>query len=86
MVTHMKTTIDIADALFERAKVLAERDKTTLRALVEEGLRAVLERRAGNHHPFKLRDGSVAGNGVRPGIALDNRDQMIALIYEGRSG
>ena len=86
MVTHMKTTIDIAGALFERAKLLAERDKTTLRALVEEGLLAVLERRARSGKPFRLRDESVAGNGVRPDIDLTNRDQMLALMYEGRGG
>ena len=82
----MKTTIDIADALFERAKVLAERDNTTLRALVEEGLRSVFEGRAGNHVPFKLLDSSVPGNGLRSGIDLNNRDLMIALIYEARGG
>ena len=85
MVTHMKTTIDIADALFERAKLVAERDRTTFRALVEEGLRAVLDRRTTPHTPFRLRDASIEGNGVQPGIDLTNRDQMLSLMYEGRS-
>ena len=84
MVTHMKTTIDIADALFERAKLVAERDHTTFRALVEEGLLSVLERRATTQVPFQLRDASVDGNGLHPGVDLLNRDQMLALIYEGR--
>lgn len=38
----MKTTIEIADELFNRARKRAQRDQTTLRALVEEGLRRVL--------------------------------------------
>lgn len=84
MVTHMKTTIDIADALFERAKAVAERDATTFRALVEEGLHAVLDRRASNDAAFCLRDASVAGSGVQAGVDLTNHDQMMALIYEGR--
>ena len=38
MVTHMKTTVDIADSLFEAARRAAARERTTLRALIEEGL------------------------------------------------
>jgi len=60
MGTHMKTTIDIADPLFERARRHAEREGTTLRALVEEGLRHVLAQKTGEK-PFKLRDGSFKG-------------------------
>lgn len=39
----MKTTIEIADVLFARAQAKARREKTTLRALTEQGLRQVLE-------------------------------------------
>jgi hypothetical protein len=39
----MKTTIEIADDLFERAQVLARREKTTFRAITEQGLRLVLQ-------------------------------------------
>lgn len=38
----MKTTIEIADDLFQRAQRLARKEKTTFRALTEEGLRQVL--------------------------------------------
>src|SRR5438045_2105060 len=38
----MKTTVDIADALFERAKRHAKQTGRPMRALVEEGLRRVL--------------------------------------------
>jgi hypothetical protein len=38
----MKTTIDISDALFEQARAQAKVRGVTLRALVESGLRVVL--------------------------------------------
>jgi hypothetical protein len=39
----MKTTIEIADDLFERAQRAAREEKTTFRALTEQGLRLVLK-------------------------------------------
>lgn len=39
----MKTTIEIADDLFERTQRLARKEKTTFRALTEQGLRMVLK-------------------------------------------
>ena len=41
---HMKTTIEINDELFRSARQRAADTGTTLRALVEEGLRSVLAR------------------------------------------
>lgn len=38
----MKTTIEIADDLFERAQHVARKEKTTFRSLTEQGLRIVL--------------------------------------------
>ncbi len=59
----MKTTIDIADALLAEAKALAAKRNTTLRALVEEGLRETIKR-AKAEKPFKLRDASFHGDGL----------------------
>ncbi len=74
MGTHMKTTVDIADALLADARKLAAKEKVTLRALVEDGLRRVLKERKASR-PFKLRDRSVKGTGLRPGVSWsDLRD------------
>ena len=39
----MKTTLEIADDLFTRVQQLARREKTTFRALTEQGLRRAIE-------------------------------------------
>jgi hypothetical protein len=72
MGTHMKTTVEIADPLFEEAKRESERSGCTLRDLIELGLQRELERRQ-TAKPFKLRDMSVPG-GVAPGVRLDKLD------------
>lgn len=56
----MKATVEISDALLMKAKKLAKRRKTTLRAVIEEGLTLVLTEKGS----FKLRDCSVKGDGM----------------------
>ncbi len=79
----MKTTIDISESLLSAAKKAAARDDTTVRALVEEGLRrALAERQA--RGPFRLRRASFAGQGLRPELAEAGWDRLRDLSYEGR--
>ena len=79
---HMKTTIDIADPLFAEAKEVAEREGTTLRALVEEALRALLAGRA-QAKPFKLRDMSFkGGQGLAPEFAEGGWERIRDVIYD----
>ncbi|APW47554.1 hypothetical protein [Rhodoferax antarcticus] len=62
MGAHMKTTIDLSGALFVMAKKLARERQTSLRALVEEGLRRVLSEATSQVKPaFKLEDARVHG-------------------------
>lgn len=65
MVSRMKTTIEITDELLERAREAARRERTTLRSLVEEGLRLTLDRED-HRGVFRLRDASVGGRGLTP--------------------
>jgi hypothetical protein len=61
----MKTTIELSDALFNSAKQRAQQSQTTLRALVEEGLRRVLSDSQATVKPaFKLKDASVRGKAI----------------------
>jgi hypothetical protein len=41
----MKTTIEITDDLFRKVQRLAQKEKTTFRALTEEGLRLLLQKK-----------------------------------------
>jgi hypothetical protein len=77
----MKTTVEIFDALLTEARRLAAASGTTVRALIEEGLRIVLsQRRQGR--AFRLRKASVAGKGAQAGVREGNWDQLRALAYE----
>lgn len=81
----MKTTIDIAAPILEKAKKLARRERTTLKALVERGLSQVLaERRVAV--PFRLRDASFGDEGLQPGVQGLSWDRIRELAYEGRGG
>ena len=81
----MKTTIDIADPLLEEAKSAAVRRGTTLRALVEEGLRHVLAG-ARSRERFRLRDARFKGKGrgLTPEYAAGGWERIRSAAYEGR--
>ena len=81
----MKTTIEISDALFEAAKRRAAKRGTTLRALVEEGLRGVLEVSPADQ-AFVLRDASVGGKGLRPDVREGGWERIAEMTYEGHGG
>jgi hypothetical protein len=59
----MKTTIDLPDDLALEAKAYAARQGTTLRSVIERGIRQVLEDES-RGPAFTLRDASVTGNGL----------------------
>jgi hypothetical protein len=84
-VTRMKTTVDISDALAEEAKATAAREKTTLRALVEAGLRQVLRERRRKAR-FRLRDASFRGRGLQPAFRDVDWQRIREAAYEGRGG
>ena|ERR1700726_1524160 len=63
----MKTTVEIAEDLIARTREVARREGTTLRALIEEGLRAALAQREQKAaEPYHWPDLSVAGEGLAP--------------------
>ncbi|WP_196466850.1 type II toxin-antitoxin system VapB family antitoxin [Planomonospora sp. ID91781] len=79
----MKTTVDISDGLLREARQLARSEGTTLRALVEEGLRSVLARRA-RTEGYALPDASVGGQGLQPRMRDASWEDLRALAYGDR--
>jgi len=81
----MKTTVEIPDSLLEEARRLASREGTTVRALVEEGLRRlVAERKRGG--AFRLRKATFKGSGLQPHVAGAPWERIREIAYEGRGG
>jgi hypothetical protein len=81
----MKTTIEISNAVLSAARAVAARESTTVRALVEEGLRKVLvERRT--RAVFHLRKVTFEGRGIRPEIREGGWETVRDQAYEGRGG
>ena len=84
MGTHMKSTVDIADNLLAEAKQAAAREGTTLRALVEAGLRQVLRERRARSAPFTLRRASFKGKGLHTELQGQPWEHIRSLAYEDR--
>ena len=85
MGAHMKTTVELSDAILEAAKRHAKARGITLRAVMEEGLRAVLDGQP-PRRSFTLRDASVGGRGIRPEVREGGWERIAELVYEGQGG
>jgi hypothetical protein len=79
----MKTTVELPDALLREAKRVALRENTTVKALIERGLRQVVGGR-GKATAFTLRDASFEGDGLVEGRSLRDWEAIRDLIYSGR--
>lgn len=84
MVTHMKTTIDIADGLLARAKAQAVREGTTLKNLTEEGLQLVLHERA-KRKGKRVQPVTVSGGALQPEEIDADWIQIQAAAYEANA-
>ncbi len=81
----MKTTVEIPDSLLDEVRKLAAREGTTVRALIEEGLRRLVADRK-QAAVFRLRKASFKGEGLQPHAAGASWDRIRDLTYEGRGG
>ncbi len=79
----MKTTVEISDPLLEQAKRVAAREGTTVKALIERGLRFVLAERK-RTRVFRLRKATYRGKGLQPAAKGVGWGKLRELAYEGR--
>ena len=76
MLKCMRTTINLDDDLLAEAKRRALNKKTTLRAVIEEALRAaLLQPESPGGRPFQLV--TFGGAGPRPGVNLDRTSELL---------
>ena len=85
MANHMKTTIQIPDALFKELQSMAQKEKTTMKELVQEGLRRIIAERK-KRNRFHLRKATFKGQGLHPDLKGASWEQIRDKSYEGRGG
>lgn len=83
MVTRMKATVEISDQTFEEARRVAAEEGTTLRALVEDGLRRVLAERRNRRAGFTLRKVTFGGEGLSAEFAQAAWADLRDAAYRG---
>jgi hypothetical protein len=81
----VKTTLDISDPLLREARKVALRERTTLRSLVEQGLRQVVTEKK-RRKKFRLRKAAYKGRGLRPELRDTGWERLRDVAYEGRGG
>jgi hypothetical protein len=79
----MKTTVELPDKLLREAKRVALRERTTVRALIERGLRSVIGARRSSGR-FVLRSAGFRGDGLVAGRSLRDWDMIRDLSYSER--
>jgi predicted DNA-binding ribbon-helix-helix protein len=81
----MRITIELLDSLWKEAKKLAAKEGSTIRALVERGLRRVVAERK-SRGAFRLRTTSFPGKGRQSSLEPPTWERIRESIYKGRGG
>lgn len=80
----MKTTVEIADTLLDRARRHARRTGRPVRALIEDGLRLVLREESAGRGSYRLPDRSVGRAGSDNPLESLSWQDLRDEIYGGR--
>ena len=79
----MKTTVELPDDLFVKAKKRAAERRTTLRDLIERGLRRELAEHGKTRRPRRITWITVDG-GLPPGNDVSNCERLYDWLREER--
>lgn len=80
MLRCMRTTIRLNEQILKEAKQLAARSGKTLTAVIEDALRESLARQQGGKPRKPVRLPTVNGQGVLPGVDLDDTAALLDLM------
>lgn len=83
LLAHMKTTVEIDDRLLARAKRHASARGITLRAVIEEALRARLTPRPESDAPYRFSPPTVRGSRP-PSVDVSDRSALYDLLDDRR--
>ncbi len=78
----MRTTIRLDDQLLRSAKRLAHDTGRSLTAVIEDALRQILSRRPVKQPRKAVKLTTVSGQGVRPGVDLDDSAALLAFMEQ----
>jgi hypothetical protein len=85
LASHMTTTVHIPDNLLRDARQIAQREGITLKALVQEGLRRMVDEHK-KQKPFRLRKATFNGSGMDPELQQAPWERIRDMSYDGRGG
>ena len=84
MLVAVKTTIEIDDELFRRAKIRAAEQGSSLRSVFEDALRRALDEHERRANPYTMPDRRVHGRGLRPEVRDRTLTELIHSSYAER--
>lgn len=76
----MRTTVRLDERLLAEAKKCAAETGRTLTSVLEDALRETLARRSAHVKRTRVRLKTVKGNGIRPGVDLDDTAALLDLM------
>ncbi len=80
----MKTTVEIDDELLRRAKIRAAEQGSTLRSVLEDALRRLLNEHHERSSGYRMADRSVHGRRISSEFLPWHWDKVADLVYEDR--
>lgn len=82
----MRTTVRIDDALLAEAKAYAARHNRSLTSVLEDALRELLSRHAGQTERAPVKLDVFYGDGLMPGVEIDSSARMHELLDHEQAG
>ena len=82
----MRITLELDNELLAEARRIAVATGRSLSEVVEDALRATLPRRKSSRRGSRVRLTTFAGNGLRPGVDLDNSADLLDLMERLEGG